>query len=174
MLNTNLKQEWSSNSALKKCSIFSSRYAYPKPFIAKFPCKILQRLVIEWSIRIWVFCEVNNWFKQRYHSPGPMRTLNIKLLLDTRLGNSTQLISSTNQFIPKIPHNFNFFLHPVYNIKTSSVISFYRWRSRSVWSPPHKGTFLFIVEASCILVVRLKTSPFETARLKYFLRALDF
>ena len=30
------------------------------------------------------------------------------------------------------------------------------------------------VEASCILVVRLKTSPFETARLKYFLRALDF
>lgn len=107
---------WSKNGLqtvlLRSVRFFSSRYAYPKPFIAKFPCKILQRLVIEWSIRIWVFCEVNNWLKQRYHSPGPMRTLNIKLLLDTRLGNSTQLISSTNQFIPKIPDNFNFFPTP--------------------------------------------------------------
>lgn len=30
------------------------------------------------------------------------------------------------------------------------------------------------VEALWILVVRLKTSSFETARLKYFLRAMDF
>lgn len=87
----------------------------------------------------------------------------------------------TNSF-PKSHTISIFFLHPVYNIKTSSVILFHRWRSRSVWSPTHEGTFLFFsllylmvgVEASWILVVRLKTSSFETARLKYFLKPWIF